>query len=144
MDFVRYTDQERIGVLLLNFAGDFPPPAHDRQILKKLSNKLFNYGVVECLQIDDEKCAYAGFYCNDHESKIAYISTIATAEKYRGNGYGKSMLDRVCDISKENGMSKIRLEVRNDNTTAVNFYIRNGFAFEKKASNETQYMIKTL
>ena len=144
MEFVRLNSLNEIKDLLVAFADAFPNRCSDERIIDDLSLKYLRFGVVECLVENGEIIAFSCFYCNDSEKEAAYISKIATAEKYRGRKFGKTMLDEVCRISKENGMKKIRLEVANTNSTAISFYERNGFSFEGSASCETQYMIKKL
>lgn len=144
MRVIQIKTKTEIEKLIYSFFDEFPAFSLDKEKVSELADKLSRYGVVKGLVNNNETCAYAGFYCNDSENKIAYISMIANSSKYRGQGYGKAILDEVCKTSIEAGMNKLRLEVRNDNVIALGFYTRNGFVFEKPASSETQYMIKDL
>lgn len=142
MEFVQITDRVEIEKMITCFSGVFPPPRLCQERIAALSEKFERYGVVKALQDEYGIYAFACFYCNDRENKTAYISLIAAGAKYRGQGYGKAMLDEVCMTAKHSGMSRIRLEVNNDNSVAIGFYKKNGFEFEKIASDRTQYMIK--
>lgn len=144
MRVVQIKTKAEIEKLIYSFKDEFPAFSPDKEKVLDLADKLSKFGVVKCIVNNDEICAYAGFYCNDIENRIAYISMIANTSKYRGQGYGKAILDEVCRTSIEAGMNKLRLEVRNDNVVAIGFYTRNGFVFEEPANSETQYMIKAL
>lgn len=144
MKFIQINSIDEIKELLASFSNAFPGRIFDEKEIEILSDKFDKYAVVECLKNDGEIIAFSCFYCNDIEDYVAYISMIATSEKYRGKKYGRTMLEEVCRVSKERGMKTIRLEVLNTNRTAISFYEKNGFSFEKVAGDETQYMIKTL
>ena len=42
-------------------------------------------------------------------------------------GYGKYLLKEIETIAIKNGCNKLKLEVRQDNLRAINFYLKNGF-----------------
>ena len=71
--------------------------------------------------------AFAAFYCNDSEKRIAYLSMIAVKAGYKRLGYGTALLNKVCEIAGHCGMQKLRLEVAKENATAIRFYQRAGF-----------------
>jgi len=53
--------------------------------------------------------------------------------------------DNICLLFFiNNDMKKIKLEVNNDNTKAIDFYKMNGFAFCGSASADSKYMIKII
>ena len=55
---------------------------------------------------------------------------------------GSRLLKRCIEVSKKNGMNKIRLEVLHENEKGICFYKKNGF--EKKCTEQSDYFIKVL
>jgi len=57
-------------------------------------------------------------------SKVGHIEDIIVDKNYRGHGLGKKIVDKLVEISKENGCYKTILNCSND---MVAFYEKNGF-----------------
>jgi ribosomal-protein-alanine N-acetyltransferase len=55
------------------------------------------------------------------------IFTLAVKENYRNMGIGTSLMKRMCEIFKEKGVKQVSLEVRINNISAQQFYIKKGF-----------------
>lgn len=85
---------------------------------------------------------YIAFYANRPEE--AYISLIAIKPEYQGDGIGSYLLKVSEIIIKERGISKIKLEVRKNNKSAIGFYKHLGFNIISDASDESYYMEKKL
>lgn len=56
-----------------------------------------------------------------------HINNIAVKKNYRGKGLGKKLLDYIINYGKENYFSRITLEVRDSNKSALKLYYQNGF-----------------
>ena len=77
---------------------------------------------------DSAIIAMAGVHFYSQETGIATIGNVATAEAYRGKGYGGSVTaSLVRDLWKE--VKYIGLNVRADNTPAIKAYEKMGFVF---------------
>lgn len=98
--------------------------------LMPIAEKLNDKATTMELIIKNESIGFASFYHNDCENKIAFISRIAILKKFRGNGYGKVLLDSVVSLSRKSGMRTIKLEVDKDNVFAIDFYKKLGFEIE--------------
>lgn len=84
--------------------------------------------------LDNEKVVgYAAFYCNNLESKMAFLSMIIIDRDYQGKGCGHMLMDKVCQIAHENGMHSIRLNVANRNINAIRFYEKIKFSIISKS-----------
>ena len=59
--------------------------------------------------------------------KSVYVHQISIAENQRKQGYGSKLMDKISDIAKENGISKIELDYWFNNEIAKNFYQKNDF-----------------
>lgn len=60
-------------------------------------------------------------------NKIFYLANIVINEKYRGNGYGKYVLDNICFIAKINNARTVGLHVASENEVARHMYSNYGF-----------------
>ncbi len=72
----------------------------------------------------------AGFiacYCNNYESKNAFITLVLIDKLYRGQGISKKMFYQLFILLKGKGFKTCGLEVRLDNVNAVNLYKSLGF-----------------
>ena len=57
----------------------------------------------------------------------AYIGSIVVDDKYRRQGVGRVLMDRVVDWSKASGLPGIMLETQSNNVAACRLYERCGF-----------------
>lgn len=55
---------------------------------------------------------------------------IALTEKYCGKGIGRKLMETAIDWAKENGMTRITLQVDTSNYRAINLYTKLGFQVE--------------
>ncbi len=83
---------------------------------------------------------FIAFYANDLENKTAYISQLVVKTKNQKSGIGKQLIERCIQEAKTKNMSCIRLEVRNDNVNAQQFYKKMGFI--KESAKETSSYMK--
>lgn len=56
-----------------------------------------------------------------------YIGNIAVVDKYRRNGVGKALMQKLLSICLERDFTFVTLEVRESNTPAINLYTGLGF-----------------
>jgi ribosomal protein S18 acetylase RimI-like enzyme len=56
-------------------------------------------------------------------------------KEYRGIGLGKKLMQIVLDKGKEMGLTRVELDVREDNTNAIKLYEKFGFIVEGKKRN---------
>ncbi|MGE5355549.1 MAG: N-acetyltransferase family protein [Deltaproteobacteria bacterium] len=58
--------------------------------------------------------------------KSLYLDDIVVKEKYRGNKIGTKLLDKVIEFGNENNCKRIRWQVLDWNTDAIEFYKKYG------------------
>ncbi|MBO4473747.1 MAG: ribosomal protein S18-alanine N-acetyltransferase [Clostridiales bacterium] len=68
-----------------------------------------------------------GYYALQYVLDEAEIAIIAVKRKYRRQGLGRYLLDRIVEWAKEKEITKIHLEVRSENEAAVHLYRTYGF-----------------
>jgi len=66
-------------------------------------------------------------YCNDHEKRIAYITSVSVLKAWTGKGIAVQLMNYCIEHSKMLGMREIVLEVAQDNRPAIRLYERSGF-----------------
>ena len=148
---MQFQDKVNIGQLYLsedifsamyNCRNDiYDPMFRNQDSLEQLAKKYSENAHVAVVKVENNIAGYVAFYCNDMESKTAYISMIVVKSEYQGLHLGGKLLDYVVSISKEKGMCKIKLEVAKENKKATGFYIHKGFVFKNEASEHSDYYI---
>jgi len=61
------------------------------------------------------------------EDNECHLYSIAVRAKYRRRGIGTSLLTETIEECKRRGCSRMILEVADDNTEAIGFYLKHGF-----------------
>ncbi len=77
---------------------------------------------------DGEVIGFALFYFVYYTwvGKSLYLDDLYVKEAYRGHKIGSKLLDKVIEIGKQNACKRIRWQVLNWNTPAINFYKKLG------------------
>lgn len=79
-------------------------------------------------EADGGRCrGFVAFYCNNLETRRAFITLVLVAPQDRATGLGRTLVSRVLDICRGRGFSACGLEVRSDNTAAIAMYAGLGF-----------------
>ena len=97
------------------------------KFLEKFNVSINDIGVFShyCLYTDgDEIMGFLNYDLIYDRIEIAYIYI---EEKYRKKGFASNLIEYLIDIAKEKKCSNISLEVNENNTSAINLYIKNGF-----------------
>ena len=135
IEYVRIIKKSIINNLWNELGREFNPPL-DEQInnLRALVDKICIYGNTIAAFDGIKAIGAISFYANDYDSKIAYITEFLVIEKYRRQKVGTALLYKCFDFAKKEGMTKIRLQVADNNESAKKFYMKNGFVEERKAT----------
>lgn len=113
------------------------------EIIKKIQDNADFFVINEDVDVFTSG-GYIAFYSNNLETKQAFITLFCVSESKQHAGLGTKLMKECIEYCKEKGMKEIKLEVRNNNLNAINFYIKNGFDFAGECTKETKYMIKSL
>lgn len=134
MSFTLFEDanKDRILRFLTVMNEEFHPPLHARVNLNEYATKLAMHGVnfflVAGNECGNEDVAHAGFYCNDLESGVAFISSIAVVPRFQGSEAAGYLLSQIIKTCRARHMTVLSLEVDRENVKAVRFYTRQGFS----------------
>jgi len=112
------------------FAAYLEKAFNDDQIKKELANP---HSTFYFLKYESQIVGY--FKINELSAqtelktdKDLEIERIYLKASYQGKGLGKVMIDKVVDIAKAKGKSKVWLGVWEENPSAIAFYERMGFS----------------
>lgn len=126
---------------ILNIFDDYFTPSINIKVgdidaySKKLANNAFVYAAEE-----QDVVGFVALYANDLENHQAYIPFIAVHSQHRRKNIGSRLIDKCINVAKDNGMKKIKLEVRKENLSAQKFYSKHGFETLRDASPSSYYM----
>ena len=138
-------DLKTVNEIIKIFDSYFKPKISDIVVdLDKYSEKIFSNAITIAIYDENTILGFASFYCNNLDTKIAFLAQISVKSEYESNGYGTMLLKECEKISKEKGMTRFKLEVYNDNISGIIFYKKNGYSYESICSVESKYMIKKL
>lgn len=127
--------KDEIYIHLCESADDFTYTSE--QLIKEYANKLAEYA--EFVTIRDNHGSLIGiiaYYANN--SQFAYISHLWVANCCRGGGCCGKMLDVLSSECIKRHIYLIKLEVRNDNRSAISAYQKFGFEFSSKDDSKSQ------
>ena len=102
-------------------------PLSDSEIEGYLS-KIDSLSIFNKYYIENNLAGFVSFYCNNEESKEAFITLVLVDESYRGMSIAQKLIIEVIDIIKEQGFLKCNLEVKADNVNAIKLYSKIGFS----------------
>lgn len=122
----------------------FIRPLTTRNDFEGLFSKIDNYAFFFAIFNGHNPIGYSVLYANDAQTKVGYISIIAVLNNMQNKHVGSALMQKCIETSAEKGMTYIRLEVLKNNESAILFYERWGFKYERDCSDESIYMIKQL
>ncbi len=109
------------GVLVVENLSFKIPWSRNAFIEEVTNNKFARYIVAV---VDGNVVGYAGMWKVFDEG---HITNIAVHSEFRSNGVGSILLEKLLDISREEGITKLTLEVRKSNIVAQKLYAKFGF-----------------
>lgn len=105
---------------------DFIPPLLNRIEVNSYYEKLIKNAEFIVCRDNERIIGLICFYCNNKDTREAFITYIAVRKEYRGNNIASNLLNKATDFSREQGMNRITIET--NNTIAYKCYIKNGFS----------------
>ena len=111
--------------------------AHNKEIGRTLTDEELTDGINKFIRngnaiviLDGEHViGFLNLYCNNFETRKAYICNVYVLDSYRGKGISKKLVDQAISISYLNKFDSITLHVAEDNVKAINLYKGYGFEF---------------
>lgn len=110
----------------------FSSPWSRKNFELELTNPLAHY---EVLTLSNVVIGFAGAYILADEG---HIGNVAIDFDYRGNGYGRYLMNHFLFALYEKGVRAVTLEVRDNNYPALSLYKSLGFTIEGVRKNYYQ------
>ncbi|HEX5329501.1 GNAT family N-acetyltransferase [Sulfuricurvum sp.] len=140
---IKTAKQEDILIHLLHCNTDFNPYLEKRVDLNSFATKIYTQAISFEVWVDQSIVALLSGYVNDLENKVAYINHVSVLKEFRGKGISKVLLDKFIQYSKDQNFKNIKLEVSENNRTAISLYEKHHFTIENIVSGKI-IMIKNL
>lgn len=93
----------------------------------RLQETLGGWGKLYMLVDEDRLVSFVTFSAQDciaDEKLTPWLGFLHTAPEYRGNRYGKVLIDRICEIAKKDGYEAVYLA-----TDHIGLYEKYGFVY---------------
>jgi ribosomal protein S18 acetylase RimI-like enzyme len=130
MDIRRFEPEDEAAVVALWEACRLTRPWNDshKDIARKLAvqPELFLVGVVDGTVVASVMAGYEG-----HRGWVNYL---AVSPRFRGQGFGRALMQHVERALTERGCPKLNLQVRRSNREAIDFYKHLGYAEDESVS----------
>ncbi len=122
--------EDRQGVLSLLEKLDkaFSVPLSERVELAAFTDKLIMLGKVNIALHDDVPVGLIGYYANNYESKVAYVTVLGVLDACRGRGIAARLLESAVTTSRECMMERLALHTDRSNEAAIGMYLKHGFS----------------
>jgi ribosomal protein S18 acetylase RimI-like enzyme len=125
-----------IHAYLYENAMAFVPPLIPRINLPEYADKLALNAIQFWIFNEQEAVGFAACYFNNPDGEFGFISSISITEKAQGSGLGSSLLNAIFTFGRQRAYKQIRLEVFQENTTAIDFYLKRGFTLFNQTENK--------
>lgn len=101
----------------------------DEQLENDLLNELnkLNFLILE----DSTIKGYIAYHIKDKHDRILWIDQLVIDEKYRKQGYGKELVNKLKEIAKNKKCKKVELNCWSFNQDAKKMYMHIGFVEQK-------------
>ena len=125
--------QEEIDSHLRVCSGNFSPSLNEKVNINEYSQKIFERATTFEAWSSDTLVGLVAAYFNDFENHIGYITHVSVMSAYQGIGIASELVKECIKYAEQNQFKEIHLEVRKDNSLAIQLYKEIGFMdFEEK------------
>lgn len=120
---------------LLRCDAYFIPPLSDRVEIGDYAERIASKATRFEAWLGGRLIGLVAAYCNDHEKRVAYITSVSVLRAWTGKGIAAQLLGQCVETAKSSGMRQICLEVAQNNAPAIKLYEESGFVAEKSTSS---------
>lgn len=144
MEFIKLTEREEICSVMKNCANFFFDQRYnDELMIDKLSKKFSENAKFIVCKEKAKVLGFVAYYCNNYETRCAFVSMIIVIAEVAGKGIGSRLMDQVFIDAKDSGMVRVELEVAKENYRAIAFYKKLNF-LEKETRENSLILSKEL
>ena len=139
----KISDIRTLGDFVRKFDDSAPRPVSSRvETLDGYIEKLANHAENYCIIKNSEVAGFLSFYANRKDE--AYLSMIAVDKACKRMGIGSTLLYFALGEVSRKGIPCFKLEVDNNNTSAIAFYKKHGFIEGDPVSDVSIHMRKDI
>jgi 2-polyprenyl-3-methyl-5-hydroxy-6-metoxy-1,4-benzoquinol methylase/GNAT superfamily N-acetyltransferase len=118
--------------------ADFVPPLSSRVELNRYAIKVTHSSTRFEAWFADELIGLVSLYCNDFQSRVAYITSVSVQKDFTRIGIAEKLLQHSIEYSKSMQMHQICLEVTEEHLIAKRLYGRLGFITSKNYAKKIE------
>lgn len=111
--------------------ADFVPPLSGRVVIEDYAQRIVCSAMRFEAWSGDTLIGLVAAYCNDRETRIAYITSVSVLGTWTGKGIATCLANRCIEYAAVAGFHQIRLEVARNNIPAIRLYEKSGFIAEQ-------------
>ena len=126
--------REQIYTFLKKIDQDFPTPLSNKVDLNEYAEKILSTAEILSVVKNDQVVACIVLYCNDFNTKYAYIPLVGVLQQYRGLGYAKSLVSAAISIVKSREFKTIGIHT--ENSSALKLYQSLGFDIKQQGDRK--------
>lgn len=110
---------------------DFVPPLSGRVDIASYARKIATRATRFEAWHDDSLIGLVAAYCNDRDSRTAYVTSVSVLRGWMGKGIASQLMTRCLEHAKASQMTVVKLEVAQANAPAISLYEDKGFVAEQ-------------
>lgn len=114
--------------------ADFVPPLSGRTEIGNYAKKIVSKTMRFEAWAGGTLVGLVAAYCNDQESRTAYITSVSVLKEWTGKGVAAHLVGQCVEHAKSMGMRQISLEVAEYNTPAIKLYEKSGFVVNRTSA----------
>jgi ribosomal protein S18 acetylase RimI-like enzyme len=126
-----YEDEPGLLAFIESVDYSFNPPLSTRVDLGPWLKKVLKMGVVLVSVEQTNIEGVIAFYCNDRESRQAFITFLGVAKSARRQGIGRGLLEEAILVCRRKGMKSVLLTTGSGNEASIPLYRELGFKEEE-------------
>lgn len=129
-------DIDKICIFLALINNEYNPPLDTKVELRQYAEKILNNAILLVEMIDENVVGMVVLYCNDENTKKAYIPLVGVLPTYQHRGIASRLMKGAIAFVREQGYKLIG--IHSNNMVAVHLYSKLGFTV--KDDSERKYM----
>ena len=127
---------DKIYIFLAHINSEYNPPLDTKVELHQYAEKILNNAVLFVEMVGDDIVGMVVLYCNDDNTKKAYIPLVGVLPTYQHRGIASKLMKEAISLVREQGYKLIG--IHSNNMVAVHLYSKLGFTVED--DSERKYM----
>lgn len=129
-------DIDKICIFLALINNEYNPPLDTKVELRQYAEKILNNAILLVEMIDENVVGMVVLYCNDENTKKAYIPLVGVLPTYQHRGIASKLMKEAIAFVRVQGYKLIG--IHSNNMVAVHLYSKLGFTV--KDDSERKYM----